>query len=1014
MPITTPEFEKAYKQLNRQQREAVEAIEGPVMVVAGPGTGKTQILTLRIANILRQTDVPADAILALTFTEGAAFQMRKRLVEIIGPAGYRVHIGTFHSFCNEIIGNYPEEFPRIVGSVNIAEVDRIGILEEVISELKLSKLKPFGDNFFFVKPVLSKIAELKRENISPEELESSIKYQVLSIKKAEDLYHEKGAYKGQLKAKYKELEIQIIKHKELLEIYRAYEKKLSQRRFYDYEDMILEVVRTLEKNQDLLLRLQENYQYILADEHQDANNAQNRLLELLTSFHKSPNLFIVGDEKQAIFRFQGASLENFLYFQKRHSNAKLVRLTQNYRSTQKILDSAHSLVSRSDLEVAQRSDLRPILAAARAGQGEGIKLFEFSKPGYEYQFLAADLWEKLKTGARPDEITVLYRNNDDALPVMAVLDRTHIPYVVESDQDVLSDELVRKLVILLETVAYFGEDERLLPALHLDLFELDPLAVWQAANSSHKIKKPFYEVVKKKFPKVYRLIKSWHSASRNKNPLETLEIIVRESGLLSQFIADQRAAERVEKLTGLYDELQAFVERHKVADFHELVGYLEKIRDHGVTIKKDSRGTRVGKVRLMTAHRAKGLEFDFVYIINAHDGHWGNQRTPAHFKLGQLELDKTADERRLFYVALTRARHGVVITYSKESRDGKMQLPSQFVQEIEPALVEKVPTEKLEKRFEKEKTRIFQAPVSRGHSLAEKEFLNQLFRDQGLSVTALNNYLDCPWNYFYSNLIRVPKVPDKHLSFGSAVHETLKVFFDKWRKGEDWSKERLLEYFEGRLADKPLTEAEFGEARDKGKKALEGYYENYKNHWPRQILNEFKIDGVHVKIAVRGLPELKLHGILDKIEILNARNEVNVVDYKPGKPRSRNWIEGTHSTRSARSGRPKGRGAGNYKRQLVFYNLLLDLFEGSRRLGRPLSDRVAKYPEFKMASGEIDFIEPDARGRFHKERFEVTDEEKKELVETINRASREILNLAFWNRKCADPKCQRCKLRQLM
>ena len=566
----------------------------------------------------------------------------------------------------------------------------------------------------------------------------------------------------------------------------------------------------------------------------------------------------------------------------------------------------------------------------------------------------------------------------------------------------LSDELVRKLVTLLETVAYFGDDERLLSALHLDLFGLDPLEVWQAANSSHKIKKPFYEIVKKQFPKIYSLIKSWHLASHNKNPLEVLEIIVRESGLLKQIIADEKALERLEKLTGLYDELQAFVERHKGADFHELVQYLEKIREHEVMIKKDSRGGRMGKVRLMTAHRAKGLEFDWVYIIGAFDGHWGNQRASTYFKLpltpfGELEFNKIDDERRLFYVALTRARFGVSISYSRESRDGKMQLPSQFVQEIAPELIEKAPVEKLERQFEKEGMKKFSLPLKRGHSLAEKAFLNQLFREQGLSVTALNNYLDCPWNYFYSNLIRVPKVPDKHLSFGSAVHEALRAFFEKWKAGDDLGKKKLLEVFQGALEDKPLIESEFEEAWEKGKKALTGYYDNYKKDWSRNILNEFKISGVHLKTGFQAMPEVKLHGILDKVEILNTKNEVNVVDYKTGKPRTRNWILG--QTKNS---------TGNYKRQLVFYNLLLDLLPQGPTLRGP------KGRTFEMVSGEIDFVEPDQRGRFHKERVEVSAVEKNELIETIRRASREILDLAFWNRTCGQKDCQWCPLRELM
>ncbi len=342
--MTNTKFKELYKKLNFRQREAVDAIEGPVMVIAGPGTGKTQILTLRIVNILRKTDIPPDAILALTFTEAGVSAMRKRLVSIIGSPAYRVGIFTFHSFCNDIIKRFPEEFPRIIGSTNVSDIDKIVIIKELIEKTTLKLLRPYGDTFYYLHPVRQKISELKRENISPKELELRIKNNELRFKKIPDIRHQKGVYKGKMKGKYETEKKNIEKNKELLKIYITYENMLAERKLYDYEDMILEVIRALEKKQDFCLRLQEEYQYVLADEHQDANNAQNKLLELLVSFHENPNLFIVGDEKQAIYRFQGASLENFLYFQKKYKGARVIILEDNYRSTQTILDAAHSVM----------------------------------------------------------------------------------------------------------------------------------------------------------------------------------------------------------------------------------------------------------------------------------------------------------------------------------------------------------------------------------------------------------------------------------------------------------------------------------------------------------------------------------------------------------------------------------------------------------------------------------------------------------------------------------------------
>src|SRR3989344_374243 len=315
-------FDELYRSLNTEQKKAIDTVEGPVMVIAGPGTGKTTILTLRIANILKQTDASADSILALTFTESGVHSMRKKLVEIIGPTGYRVNIHTFHSFCNEIIKRYPQEFPRIIGNQHMTDLDQISITEEIISSTKLKNLKPYGNPFFYLKSILAQIKELKREDIDPSEFKKLLKDWRKKFESREDLLHESGAYKGEMKAKHKPEAKKIENSEKLLVIYQKYQKALEEKRLYDYEDMIMEVLRELRSNKNLLLELQENYQYILADEHQDANNAQNKLLELLSGFHVSPNLFIVGDEKQAIFRFQGASLENLPYFKKHYPKAK--------------------------------------------------------------------------------------------------------------------------------------------------------------------------------------------------------------------------------------------------------------------------------------------------------------------------------------------------------------------------------------------------------------------------------------------------------------------------------------------------------------------------------------------------------------------------------------------------------------------------------------------------------------------------------------------------------------------
>ena len=264
--------------------------------------------------------------MALTFSGSAAFEMRNRLVEIIGTPAFRVEIATFHSFSNDVIKNYPDEFSQLLSSENITETQQIELLEKLIETLNLKLLRPFGDPLYYLKDILGAINDLKKEGVFPKKLRDGIENQKKDFEKIDDLYHGKGKYKGEMKGKYVDIKKDIEKLEEFLLVFDSYQKALAAGKKYDFNDMLLEVVKALESNKSLLLRLQEKYQYILVDEHQDTNAAQNKLIELLLNFYENPNIFVVGDEKQAIYRFAGASLENFLYFRKIYPAVKLINL----------------------------------------------------------------------------------------------------------------------------------------------------------------------------------------------------------------------------------------------------------------------------------------------------------------------------------------------------------------------------------------------------------------------------------------------------------------------------------------------------------------------------------------------------------------------------------------------------------------------------------------------------------------------------------------------------------------
>jgi len=977
---TTPEFEEALKGLNTEQKRAVDAIEGPVMVVAGPGTGKTQILTLRIANILQETDTEPENILALTFTESGVQSMRRRLVDLIGSPGYQVTISTFHGFTNDIIRDNPEEFPHIIGSRSIAQVDQIGIVEEIVDDNTFEYLKPFGDPWHYVRPVLNAIDTLKREGVNVEQFEKTIKRAEDEFSRRDDVYHAKGPHKGKMKGVYKDEEKQIAKNKELAFIYKRYQDMLRERQLYDYADMIMETYDVLSKNDDLLLRVQERYQYFLVDEHQDTNNAQNKILELLAShFTPNPNLFVVGDEKQSIFRFQGASLENFYYFKHLYPDAELITLTQNYRSAQSILDSAHSLIEgEAELQANKPYEATP------------IEVYPFATPALEHYFVARHISDQIEAGVEPHEIAVLYRDNKDADAFSSLLEKLDVPYQIESDQDIFSHPLIRTLLIIARAIHAYGDDRALANFLHLDVFNIEPLDVFKAIRATNRGEDALlYEVIAKHdtFREIYELLSAWVKRSKNTELTHFFEEVLRESGLLRKVLVSTTAREELDVLDSFFDEVRSITRQKPDATLDDFFTYLNRIQEHNISFKKKKTGGKEGSVRLMTAHRSKGLEFRYVYIVRSHDGKWGNKRKNEPLKLlphifelldrqEPLRYDVNDDERRLFYVALTRAKECVFITYARENEEGREQQSSQFVVEIRDDLIVTMDTDSIEGEYREVQGNILETvPKRRDESLKDPDYIKELFASHELSVTALNNYLSCPWQYFYRNLIRLPEPEQPHLMFGNAMHATMDFLFRP-------ATEEVVEHFDQQLRSYPLPEASFEAYVERGREALTGWIEKYGASWHTNVKTEFYIRGVELESGV------VVHGVLDKLEF-TGENDVVVVDYKTGKPKTRNYILGKTKNSD-----------GGIWRQLVFYRLLLDTY---------------KNGVYRMQAGEIDFLEPDAgSGKYRKERFEVTEEDVAALEDMIAQVADEIRELAFWDRRCDDKHCEYCELRNMI
>ncbi len=986
-------FQQELKKLNKAQRLAVETIEGPVMVVAGPGTGKTQVLTLRIANIRMKTDTPPESILALTFTDAAAGEMRERLVELMGQDGYKVAIRTFHSFCNELISEYPESFPHIAGGSSVADVDQIQLIRKLIDLEDLEHLRPFGDTYLYVRSIIKSISELKREGVSPDEFGKLLKAEEDAFKNISDLYNEKGKYKGKMKGKYVAQEKRIAKNKELLVLYRSYQKELLKNKCYDYDDMLIEAAAALKKDKSLLQTLHEKYLYVLVDEHQDTNNAQTAVLELLISYDDSPNLFMVGDPKQAIYRFQGASLENFEYFKTRFKKAKIINLEENYRSTQTIIDAA------TDIALGGGG------LKAKSGHTESpISLYEFSSVDAEVFGIAKDIEGAIKAGTKPEEIAVLYRENKESEAVGGMLAKFGVSYAISADDDVLTDTQIQKLIRILLAIRRFGEPSYLCEALLVDVWGLDPLDVYIFTTYCRDNRLPHYQVIRslaalkkvgladpEKMHRVYQGIAGWKSLADNEGAARVFEFIVRESGYLAYLLKSSDSVGALAKLHSLFDMVKEFMLRKRAGTLHDFVDELELLREHGVRIKSKSIVAGLSsKVNLMTAHKAKGLQFERVYIIGAVDGRWGNRRSRDKIKLppavysiakrvAQEGEEDDLDERNLFYVALTRAKKHAIISYARHGADGKDQLASQFIAQIQTKLIEKANARKYEKQFLSERAISFAKPseaLAELGSIKTLAFIREQFEKSGITPTALNNYLECPLKYFYVNLVRIPEAPSKFSQFGNAVHAALRFAVEGNASGKSITKAQFLARFKTALRREPMTESEEEELIKKGEKSLGAYYDSYLmrslRHGlegaPIKRLSEYAIEGVTLS------RDVMIRGRIDRVDI-NEDGSAHVVDYKTGKAKSRNQIAGL--TKDA---------DGNYYRQLVFYKLLLE-----------------KAGLYEVKDAELDFVEGPKR-----EIFAPSDKEVSELEGQIKAMAKVVLAGVFAG--CGEKDCRYCAL----
>jgi len=966
-------FELAYSRLNIAQKQAVDTLYWPVAVIAWPGTGKTQLLTLRIANILTKTDVSPRNILALTYTEAGSYAMRDRLKNFIGSDALRVNISTFHWFCKSLIDDeYPELFARSRGMKMLEELDARRLVGKLLIEWSWEHLKPRHDPELYMLDVIKIVGQLKREWVSPESFRVKLDKAVTDLPNNEDLHYKKDTKwwkKGDRKSEYAEAEKRLFRQKELSYIYRQYEDALIAEGWYDYDDMIMMVRDQIVSNAHFATLLREQYQYIMVDEFQDTNSLQASIVDGIMEGQEQPNILVVGDDEQSIYRFQGAVMENILNFCNlyRSQSLKIITLIENYRSTQTILDSSRGVIRENTQSLEKALELDKSLQAKADIIEEPIFLILAPDPAIEIATLIADIKTKHSMGIPWSQIAIIYRKNANPVHLIEVMRREGVPFHKQKGENLLHHPEAQKLMKTLMLIGNMHRNDLFWEVMLFDFWSIDLHHLLRLQNKAkaqdHHLRNSLFEAFLKDddmfITAVVQKLISFEQLSANKTLVQFFEEFLEISGYRAYALSQPDRIERLSVLNSFFDEIKNIAYLHPEYSITDFITYMEDLDHYGLSPMTQPIRTQSDAVELMTAHGSKGLEFEAVYIFNATSGNWESSRDPSKLSvtisLFEKELLtkeekkdlKLEEERRLWYVAMTRAKR--YLTICATDNDDMRSKPSTFASEIPEGqtillpLVDNIETISV----------MATAPVPLIDWLAAtRAELEQRAKKYTLSVTGLNTWLTSPRQFMEKYLIRQPAGKMPSASLGTAVHAGL-AFIGEYVNTHAVLPSSSLwhEVVQKTLFHEILTLREQGEFFHTTLKTIENYLA--KNDCP--LLEKARVEEKFwwKKVIIEGV---LITGILDRVEYLSDNN-AQVIDFKTGKAKK------------------SPEQLADYERQLYFYKLLWDGIGESRTLVR----------------GALDFVEDAPGGTVNRLYFEYTTE-KLDVLKSHIKAFKESLD----------------------
>ena len=876
-------------QLNNEQREAVVHEKGPLLIVAGAGTGKTTVITYRIAYLIEKGLAKPENILAVTFTEKAASEMEERVDKLLEIGYMDFWISTFHSFAERVLKDYGIDI-GIPTSFKVVDTNGVQFLiRKNFEKFRFNYYRPLGNPVGFIRSLVSHFSHCKDQEIYPEDY----------LKYAEKLKTRDDVPESQ----------EIERIKEIAEAYDIYQKILLENNCLDFGDLINYTLKLFRNRPHILKEYHEKFKYILVDEFQDTNWAQYELIKLLAQ--PENNLTVCADDDQAIYRWRGASFSNIIQFVKDYPEAKQVSLTKNYRSTQNILDKAyHFIVQNNPDRLEYVNKINKKLVAENKGEGI-IEHLHARDLDEEARLVVKKILELLKEDkeASYGDFAILVRANNSALPFIKVLERAGLPYQFFASRGLYSKPIILDVISYFKLLDNYHESLAVYRLLNLPFLKIPPGDIALITHYSQKKSKSLFEALNEltlingisnathqKIGFLLSLIEKHSQAAKEKNVSEIFLSFLEDSGYLAHLVKHDDT-EKIDLLNQFYKKIKSFEENTvdaSVKNFVEDINLEIEFGEEGKLENDIEEGPDV--VKVMTIHGAKGLEFKYVFVTGMVD-----KRFPTIERREPIELAKELikdikpegdvhlqEERRLFYVAMTRAKRGLFFTSADDYGGERKKKISRFLAELGYQVPERRNIEKTN-ALKEEKIKSIQTKN------IKLEYLPRHF-----SYSQLVAYEKCPLQYKFSFILKIPIKGKPFFSFGKTLHNTLHQFLLLYLNRSNRVQQDLFgttETFNQNLSFEDLKEIfeknwinEWYESKKQqeeyyqlGKKIIKDFYEEFEKQKPKVL----KIDNnwaLELPFNFR-LGENVIYGVIDRID--EGNDGLVIIDYKTGKTKEK-------------------------------------------------------------------------------------------------------------------------------